>query len=75
MYAWLKYVAYALIAFLLGSFLYDIVKAARKKGGTWKVFLVRILVWLLIFAAVIAVNCWINKDWIPGKWFISINPF
>lgn len=75
MYAWLKYVAYALIAILLGCFLYDTVKAAIKKGGSWKNILLRILVWLLVFSIVIAVNCWINKDWAPGKWFISIKPF
>lgn len=75
MYAWLKYVAFALIAFLIGCFLCDTVKAARKKGETWRDILLRFLIWLLIFAVVIAVNYWINKDWVPGKWIIRINPF
>ena len=75
MYAWLKYVAYALIGIFIGCFIFDVIKHARAKGGQWKDILLRILVWTIIFAIIVAVNLWLNRNWIPGKVRFIINPF
>lgn len=73
--SWLKYIAYTLIGLLLGGFMFDVVKHARAKGGQWKDILLRILIWIFVAAIIIAVNCWINKNWVPGKFLIRITPF
>ncbi|MCQ2118267.1 MAG: hypothetical protein MJY76_09065 [Bacteroidales bacterium] len=75
MYAWLKYVAFALIGIFIGGFIFDVIKYARAKGGQWKDILLRILVWIIIFAIIVAVNIWLNRNWMPGKMLFIINPF
>ena len=75
MYGWLKYVVFGIIALIVICFLYDIIRNAVRKGGNWRTILRRILIWLIVIAIAIAVNVWLNRNWIPGKWLFTIQPF
>lgn len=75
MYSWLKYVALAIVVLFVIGFLFDVVKHARAKGGQWKDILLRIIVWTAIFVVIVALNLWLNRNWTPGKWLFTIEPF
>lgn len=74
MYGWLKYVAFGIIALLAICFLYDIIKNAVRKGGNWKTILLRIIIWLIVIAITIAINVWLNRNWVANKWIFTIRP-
>lgn len=75
MYSWLKYFAFALVVTFLAAFLRETWKHSKEQGGTWKDIIVRIIVWIFIFAVVIAFNIWLNRSWIPGKALFGIMHF
>lgn len=61
-------IATMLIAGILIYLFYDVITHAIKRGGSIKQIIIRILIWIFVFAAIVCINVWINSDWVPDKW-------
>lgn len=66
-------IAVVIITGIAIYFLYDVIRHAVKDGGSVKQIIARILIWILVFVAIVGVNVLINADWGPGKWLFRIS--
>ena len=48
-------------------FFYDVIRHAKKRGGSIKDIILRTLIWILVFLVLLVINTLINSSWVPGK--------